>query len=193
MKDKKEKGNEEVKYVEASDVFIRKSQLTEFIRYLIVGFSVTIITLILIGLFNKLWGIERMSLSNAVACLIMIFVAFVPYKIFVFRSRDWGVKNVGREFVTFFSARAFTFFFDLAFIWLAVDILKFNADYPVTILRSTAENPKAWEWTFTIPEEWIFKFISMVVTTIANYIFSKFVIFAKKDKKNKKEKTDPAV
>ena len=45
--------------------------------------------------------------------------------------------------MTFFSARAFTFFFDLAFIWLAVDILKFNADYPVTILRSTAENPKA--------------------------------------------------
>ena len=185
IKDKtpeKDTAPEKEGYVPASDVFVRKSQLGEFIRYLIVGFSATFITLLLIALFNRIWGMELYSLSNAVACLIMIFGAFPPYKIYVFKSRDWSLKTVGREFVTFFSARAFTFFFDIAFIYLTVDLLKMNHEYPITILRQSAEGIKNWEWTFTIPEEWIFKFISMVVTTIANYIFSKFVIFKKKNK-----------
>ena len=118
---KKKKAPEKEEYVKASDVLVRKSQLGEFLRYLIVGFSATMLTLVLIGVFNKIWGIERYSLSNAAACLRMIFGAFPPYKIFVFRSRDWSAKVVVREFVAFFSARAFTFFFDLAFIWFTVD------------------------------------------------------------------------
>ena len=165
--------------VPASDVFIRKSQLSEFIRYLIVGFSATITTLILIGVLNGVVGIEY-GVANAIASFVMIFGSFPPYKIFVFKSKSWKLKTTGFEFWTFFSARVFSFLFDAAFIFLMVSVLEFDKLYPVTILRQSPEGTEFWRIAFTIPEEWVFKFISMVVTTVANYIFSKFVSFKKR-------------
>ena len=181
MSDKNKENGAVTEFVDASDVFIRKSQLGEFGRYLLVGFSATFLTLILIWVFNSLIGIPY-TVANILACFIMIFGAFPPYKLFVFRSRSWKLPVVVKEFVTFFSARAFTFVFDIAFIWLMVDILKFDKEYPISIIRQNDLGVQSWALNFTIPEEWVFKFISMVVTTVANYIFSKFVIFSKKDK-----------
>ena len=180
MNDKKKKTEKSNEPVPASDVFIRKSQLSEFIRYLIVGFSVTIITLILLGIFNSALGIPY-DIANAVACLIMIFGAFPPYKIFVFKSRNWDLSVTKREFITFFSARIFSFVFDILFVMFFVRVLGLSNEYPITIARQSEYGATLWEIKFAIPEEWIFKFISMVVTTIANYIFSKFVIFKKKN------------
>lgn len=79
-------------------------------------------------------------------------------------NRKWVFKSASpkifKEFTEFTASRVSTWFMDIVIMWLTVNV-------------------------FSIPY-WIAKiFISAVLVTIANYIFSKFLVFSKKE--NKKE------
>ncbi|MDD6264864.1 MAG: GtrA family protein [Clostridia bacterium] len=169
-----------------------KDKIKEIVRYVITGTSVTVTTLLLLALFNSKFGIDY-DIANALAGFIMIFVAFFPYKLFVFRSRSWSRKLFIPEFLEFASARIFTYLFDIVFVWFFVRIIGFNDVFHFTLSHFTEGGEEIrgmFPWTVKITDEWVVKFFSMVITTVANYLFSKLVIFKKGQYKNKFENED---
>ena len=86
----------------------------------------------------------------------MLF-AFVTNKWWVFESRTLVPAEVWKEFVSFVACRIATFIFNLAALFIMVDLIGM--------------------------EFFICKLLISVVVVILNYIFSKILIFAKKDKK----------
>lgn len=181
--------NEQIKQKDEKE----KGGLMEILRYILVGCAVTLGQLLLILLFDRIipGNGSDFGWSNLIAGLIMMVVAFFPYKIFVFRSRRWDKRDVIIEFSEFISARIFTVLFDIGFVFLFVTFLGFNNLYPITISRITADGVIAgglFPVSFVLAEKWVVKFFSLVITTILNYLFSKLVIF--KEKKKKTEASD---
>ncbi len=93
-------------------------------------------------------------ISNIAAWTIATAVAFVVNKLFVFRSLDWSAWVVFRECWQFVAARLLSGVLETAILKICVDWLGLN--------------------------DAIVKIFSNVVVVIANYIFSKFIIFREK-------------
>lgn len=171
----------------------KKGGIGEIIRYLIVGGLVTLGQLLLIVIFNKVIPGDGSGFgwSNLIAGFIMMFAAFFPYKTVVFRSKNWERKTVIFELLEFISARIFTVLFDIGFVFLFVTFLEFNHSYPMVIDRLGADGISVggvFPISFVIPEKWVVKFISLAITTVLNYLFSKLIVF--KDKKNTKTENE---
>ena len=123
----------------------------ETISYLIVGVLTTIISIASFAIcYRKL----KMStvLSNIISWILAVSFAYVANKIFVFRSPSWEMAVVIKEVIGFVSARLLTLGFDIAFIYITVDKLRWN-----DILCKIGSN---------------------VVVMILNYVASKLFIFA---------------
>lgn len=127
----------------------------EVISYLIFGVLTTIVSYFTFWLFGE--GVCHMhyALSNTLSWFCAVIFAFITNKLFVFESKDWNLKLVIKEIITFGSARVFSFLFETGFIALAVEI--FHMD------------------------EMIAKIIASVFVVIMNYFLSKFWIFKKKE------------
>ena len=93
-------------------------------------------------------------ISNIAAWTIATAFAFVVNKLFVFRSLDWSAWVVFRECWQFVAARLLSGVLETAILKICVDWLGLN--------------------------DAIVKIFSNVVVVIANYIFSKFIIFREK-------------
>lgn len=143
MKEKKEK---------KADGIIR-----EGIAYLIFGVLTTVIDY---AISNALfYGAHMHSVpSQGIGWAAAVLFAFVTNKWWVFKSHTLIPKEVWKEFVSFVLCRVATFLFNLAAIFIMVDILDM--------------------------EFFICKLLISVVVVVLNYIFSKILIFAgKKEEK----------
>ena len=78
-----------------------------------------------------------------------------PYKVWVFGSHYTTVSDFIVEIFRFFFYRGLTLFIDLIITYVGIKVLKF--DTPL--------------------QQFIVKFIDNVIVVIANYIFSKWLIF----------------
>lgn len=123
------------------------------IMYLIFGVLTTIINIVVFISAIKI-GVNN-DYSNILAWLISVAFAYVTNRIWVFGSKQTGLKNILVEMGMFFLSRIVTLGFDIAIV-----------DFGVKILR---QNPIVW------------KLIDNVVVIILNYVFSKIFVF--KDKK----------
>ncbi len=123
------------------------------IYYVIFGVLTTAINWIVYKLTYGVLGIPNV-LSTCIAWLLAVIFAFVTNKLWVFNSKSFEKEIVTKEAMKFFSARIVTGVLDVAIMWLAVDILSWNAD--------------------------LWKIISNVIVIVINYVASKFVIFNKK-------------
>lgn len=123
------------------------------IMYLIFGVLTTIINIVVFISAIKI-GVNN-DYSNILAWLISVAFAYVTNRIWVFGSKQIGLKNILVEMGMFFLSRIVTLGFDIAIV-----------DFGVKILR---QNPIVW------------KLIDNVVVIILNYVFSKIFVF--KDKK----------
>ena len=124
----------------------------EIIVYLIFGVLTTLLNL---GCFALCFGVLNIPNvpSNIIAWIVAVVFAFITNKLFVFESRSFEGKVLLREFIEFISARLATGILEIAIMFVSVDVLKGNA--------------------------YIFKFITIVIVTVLNYVFSKVIIFKK--------------
>ncbi len=130
----------------------------EILVYLVVGVLTTIVSWVAYGvctLFMEVEGSEyavNNAIANTISWIAGVLFAYPLNRSWVFRSTN---PKVLKEFLGFAASRLSTWFMDLAIMYVTVNIIGMD--------------------------KWIAKiFISAVIVTIANYVFSKLLIFKKK-------------
>lgn len=128
----------------------------EIIIYLIVGVMTTIVS------WAAAWVATLfLDSSNDFQNFIINTISWVAGVLFAYPlNRKWVFKSTNprilKEFLGFAGSRVSTWIMDIVIMWLTVNVIGMNY--------------------------WIAKIcISAVVVTIANYVFSKLLIFKKKD------------
>ena len=126
----------------------------EIVNYLIVGVLTTIVSWAAYALCKLV-----MDVDNAVMMQIAVIISWVAGVVFgYFTNRRFVFKSKNpdmlKEAAGFASSRLVTLFLDMFVMWLLPTIFHVN--------------------------DWIATFISAVLVTVMNYIFSKFIVFRKK-------------
>ncbi len=132
-----------------------KEKFVHLTKYLICGVVTTIFCLALFYLLIQTPLNE--NVSNFISIVASIVVAYFLNREYVFASDE---TNLFKEFTKFATARASTFFFDMAFFFIFVTLLHFN--------------------------KMLIKSIIQVVVIVLNYILSKLFVFKASDGKNTK-------
>ena len=141
---------------------IRKllTRYREIIVYLIFGVLTTVVN---VGLFALLtaWTALPTAVSNAIALAASILFAYVTNRRFVFESQKRGAEAV-REFAMFIGCRLLTGLLDEGVVLLGVDVIGAPSVIDAVL------------WATLV------KLFANVLVVIANYVFSKILIFRKK-------------
>lgn len=95
------------------------------------------------------------ELATTISWFLSVIFAYITNKIFVFESRNFSPKVLITEGISFFSARLASYIFTLIYMHVTVTWLSWN--------------------------DLIAKLTSAVFVVIANYFFSKYFIFKKKE------------
>lgn len=126
----------------------------ELIVYLIVGVLTTIVSWIAYAICTLVMDVTNpvlMQIAVILRWVAGVVFAYFTNRAYVFRSKN---PNMFKEAVSFASSRVVTLFLDMFIMWLLPSVYHVN--------------------------DWIATFISAVLVTITNYIFSKFIVFRKK-------------
>ena len=154
----------------------------EIIIYLIVGVLTTIVS----------WGacfVAKFFLDsniswqnfviNTFGWVVGVCFAYPLNRAWVFKSKN---KHILKEFGGFSASRLSTWVLDVVIMWFFINIVSFEnflinllAKFGFVITEIDTQD-KIYYWFVKI-------FISAVLVTIANYVFSKFLVFGKKKKK----------
>lgn len=126
----------------------------EFVLYALFGIFTTVTNY---AIYLPLYNIAHLSatLSNWIAWIAAVIVAFLTNKPFVFKSHDWSAKVVASEFLKFVGCRVTSGLTETLILMLTVDILDMNGN--------------------------IMKVLTNVVVIIINYVGSKLVVFRNKN------------
>ena len=124
----------------------------EQISYLFWGGMTTLVSYATYFVFSRLFDLDPL-ISNVLSWICAVAFAYVTNKIFVFRSASWEPGVVANEVWKFVSARIFSFFLEMAIMFVFVTVLHFN--------------------------DMIIKILANIIVIILNYVLSKFVIFKK--------------
>ena len=139
----------------SSEIF--QNLLKKFMPIIVYGVVGCIATAINIGIYLLCY--EYLTLpnvpSNILAWIISVLFAFILNKLYVFESRDMHRSVFMCELFKFILARLGTGLLDLLIMFIAVDAMAWDAP--------------------------IWKVISNIVVIIANYLFSRFIVFRNTD------------
>lgn len=128
------------------------------ILYLIFGGITTIINILTYAIGYQILGLGNV-MSNTIAWLFAVIIAYITNKLWVFESRSLNNKNLVHELMSFFSCRIITGGIDLIIMYVSVDRMHFN---PI-----------------------IMKIVANFIVIVSNYFASKYLIFNRKyDGKN---------
>ena len=130
------------------------SKYRDTIPYLIFGVLTTLVNIVT---FDVLWQFLgwNYQIANALAYLISVIFAYVTNKLWVFNSHTNTWSAFFKEMGSFFLFRAASWVIDQGTMTIGVSLLHGNG--------------------------LIVKIIANVVVIVLNYIFSKFIIFRKRD------------
>lgn len=132
----------------------------EIINYLIFGVLTTVVSLAVyyILVFTALDPSKpiQLQIANILSWVAGVAFAYFTNRKYVFESKE---KNKLKEASKFVTARLVTLVMDMFIMWFGVTILHGN--------------------------DKIIKLVSQVIVVIANYVFSKLIVF-KENKKNEK-------
>ncbi len=95
------------------------------------------------------------QVANVIAWFLSVLVAYFTNKVWVFGSHYTTVNDFIVEFLRFYFYRGLTLVLDIIIMYVGVSLLGFNDPL----------------------QQFIVKFIDNVIVVIANYIFSKWLIF----------------
>ena len=143
----------------------------ELILYVFFGVMTTGVNFISYFGLEKIFGNDGKIylFTNAAAWLISVIFAYITNKLFVFESKNLKPRELIKEAGEFLGARVLSFFIEEGGMWLLVDAIGMKK-IAFTVLG------------IEITGQIISKVILAVVVVILNYIFSKFIIFKKKEK-----------
>lgn len=127
----------------------------EIIMYGIMGVLTTIINIATFQFIEKVFGVPAL-INNVIAWIIAVIFAYLTNKLFVFESKSFKKDILFKEIVSFTSARIFTLLLEELIIYVMIDLMNINS--------------------------LAVKVFSNIVVILVNYIFSKLVVFKKKDK-----------
>lgn len=142
----------------------------ELISYVFFGVLATIVSIGSFKIFDVILGEHLYMISNVISWIITVIFAYFTNKLWVFQSKSWKPNVVVRELIGFFGARLFSLGVEELGLWLMIDKMNIG-----TIGFEILD--------FDVNGNLIAKVIMQVVIVILNYIFSKLIIFRKKDKK----------
>ena len=134
----------------------------EILAYMLFGGVTTLVNMAVLEIFARL-GCPTW-LSNAIAWVTAVLVAYFTNRRWVFRSRTTGSAAM-KEFTSFVAARLGTGVMDEILMVVGVDVLGPALFSPV---------PDLWRQAV--------KLFSNILVIILNYVFSKLYIFKKKEK-----------
>ncbi len=126
----------------------------EIIVYLIVGVLTTLVSWAAYAVCTLVMNVDnpvQMQAAVIIRWVAGVVFAYFTNRAFVFRSKN---PNMLREALSFASSRLVTLVLDMLIMWLLPSI--FGVD------------------------DWVATFVSAVLVTITNYIFSKFLVFRRK-------------
>lgn len=141
----------------------------ELILYVVFGGLTTVVNYIIYFACTQGFGVGW-SAATVIAWIGAVLFAYFTNRKWVFESKSHGAKGVLYEFVKFVAARLLSLGMEWITLKLLLDVLHMN-DFL---------------WRDLPAGEFIAKTIGQVIVIIANYIFSKWIVFRKKTEKNKK-------
>ena len=118
--------------------------------YVVFGALTTAVNVAAYSLCFSVLGIPNVP-SVAAAWILAVLFAFITNKLWVFESKSFAPDVLKHEIPSFFAARILTGLLDMGVMYLAVDVLHWNAA--------------------------VWKLISNILVIILNYIASKLIIF----------------
>lgn len=148
----------------------------ELISYVFFGVLTTVVSLVSFKIADVVLGEELYLISNSISWVLAVLFAYITNKLWVFESKTWDKKVVFKEMLGFFSARLFSFGVESLGLWIAISLCHMGK------LSFTI-------WSININGNMIAKIIMQFVVLVLNYVFSKFLIFAKKGKKKETKET----
>lgn len=135
---------------------MKKVLTKEVILYIVFGVLTTVVNLASFYVMDSLLGWDK-NVSNIIAIILAVLVAYVTNKDLVFHSEAKTAKEKLYEFFKFIAGRAFTMVIEFVGCWLL-----FQTPIP----------------------EMISKCIVTVVVIILNFFISKFFAFKKNNKQS---------
>lgn len=126
----------------------------EIINYLIVGVLTTVVSWLAYAVCKLFMNVDnafQMQLAVIIRWIAGVVFAYFTNRKYVFKSKN---TNMIKEAFDFTTSRLVTLFLDMLVMWLLPTVFGVN--------------------------DWISTFISAVLVTVTNYIFSKFLVFNKK-------------
>ena len=146
----------------------------ETILYVIFGFMTVIVNYATFWILLYRWGGDYALYINSIAFVVATTFAFLTNKLFVFESRSFRPKTFFRELALFFCARLFSFFCVEQLGLLICRDLLHAGDFSFLGINGIM----------------ISKVGLSGVSTVVNYICSKFIIFRKKKRQSNESVTD---
>ena len=142
---------------------IKKLINKETSLYLFFGVLATVLNIVLFYLFVTRWKMST-GLGNILDTIICILFQYFTNRIWVFESKNNG-KEAIKEFFQFILARSITAIIDQIFVVIGVDfvVTKFVVSSQQSLFGLGV------------------KVLSNIVVIVLNYIFSKFLVFNKKE------------
>lgn len=141
-----------------------KALLTKYregIAYLFFGGLATLLNIVLAMVFRFV-GLPTLA-NTVLDNILCILFAYVTNRLWVFCSSAKGMAAV-REFFSFITCRLGTLVLDVVVMWLGADLLG------PALIPAEYQNL----WFFAV------KVFSNLLVIVANYVFSKLIIFKKK-------------
>lgn len=139
----------------------------EIISYVFFGVLTTVVNLVSFKIFDSVLGSKMYLLTNIISWVLAVIFAYITNKLWVFESKSMKPKVLLKEIAGFLGARLFSLGVEEAGLWTMIDLLSLDR-LSISI------------FSLTIGGNMIVKLILQVIVVILNYIFSKFIIFAKK-------------
>lgn len=136
-------------YIEDTNHISWYNKFKEGLLYLFFGGCTTLVNIFSFFVLRKL-NIS-IYISNIIAWLMAVVFAFVTNKLFVFESRGKGLKETFKEWLSFFTFRIISLFFDMGIMYVLIDLIDSN--------------------------EMFAKVVSNIFVIVINYVFSKLFIF----------------
>ena len=128
----------------------------EIINYLVFGGLATVVNFVTYFIVARLIGIDEV-LSSGISWFFSVLFAYITNKLFVFESKTEGIKAILIEMGSFFLARIVSgILCDVGTFAIMVRVFNINDLFA--------------------------KVVTQIMVVIVNYVFSKLIIFRKKNK-----------
>ena len=124
----------------------------EIISYLFFGVCTTVVNFVIYFACTNLLDLNYL-LANALSWVGAVAFAYVTNRIWVFKSKNKGIRAIFKEITAFVGCRLLSGVMDMLIMFVGVDLMGIS--------------------------DGITKLITQIVVVVLNYVFSKLIIFRK--------------